>query len=307
MIDATGNVLPFQFGPEPDSNPDRPKAIEWTSYSQEVTAEWHTLLAGNPGERAVQEFLELHPSMVPGGHGDVGPGGNHLSEMFAVFTRPELKGEGPSYIPDFMWVTRSSALVTPILIEIEDPKKPWFTANGQLTSQFHQAQGQLRDWRTWFDTGGNKEVFRRRFLFNDSYASRPIKPYYVLIYGRQSHFRSQKHFLVREQVRREDEVFMTFDSLKPLEKQRGSLTIKINSRGNPRPWAFDAGYGTSASVGADAVRLGDAGEVAKALDRSKMMSAERRNYIASRWEYWREIELRRDRSKHLHADTLGFE
>jgi hypothetical protein len=304
MIEAAGNKFSFQMGPEPDSNPDRPRPMEWAEYSRKVTAEWKALLAGNPGERAVQDFLEFHPSMIPGGHGDVGPGGNHRSKMFAVFTRPELKGEGPSYIPDFMWITRSSALVTPILIEIEDPEKPWFTAKGRLTSQFHEAHGQLRDWRTWFETGSNKEVFRRRFLFEDTYASRPMKPYYVLICGRQSHFSSQKHFLVREQVRRADEVFTTFDSLKPLEKQHGSLTVKMTAGGQPHPWAFDAGYETGAFVGEDAIRLGDPAE---ALARSKMMSAERKEYVATRWEYWRKVELNRDRSRHSYADSMGME
>lgn len=304
MIDAADNELPFQVGPELDSNPDRPMPMEWAAYSQKVSTEWKALLAGSPGERAVQDFLELHPSMIPGGHGDVGPGGNHHSEMFAVFTRPELKGEGSSYIPDFMWITRSSALVTPILIEIEDPDKPWFTAKGRLTSQFHEAQGQLLDWKNWFETGSNKEIFRRRFLFEDTYASRPMKPYYVLIYGRQSHFTSSKHFLVREQVRREDEVFMTFDSLRPLEKQRGSLTVKMTAGGQPRPWAFGAGYETGSFVGEDAIRLGDPAE---ALARSKMISPERKAYVASRWEHWRQIESDRDRSRHSYIDSMGLE
>lgn len=126
----------------------------------------------------------------------------------------------------------------------------------------------------------------------------------MLIFGRQSQFSSQKQFLVREQVRREDEVFTTFDSLKPLEKQHGSLTIKMTASGQPRPWAFDAGYETGAFVSEDALRLGDPAE---ALARSKMISAERKEYVATRWEYWRQVELDRDRSRHTYADSMGLE
>lgn len=40
-----------------------------------------------------------------------------------MFTRPLLNGVGKNFAPDFLWVTRSSGLITPILIEIEKPSK----------------------------------------------------------------------------------------------------------------------------------------------------------------------------------------
>jgi hypothetical protein len=96
----------------PDEDPSRPLPISWSVYYDRVLAEWDALLAADPEEAQVQEFLELHPAMVPGGSGDVGPGGHHCSEMGAVFRRPRLDGAGRSFEPDFMWVTRSTSLIT---------------------------------------------------------------------------------------------------------------------------------------------------------------------------------------------------
>jgi hypothetical protein len=55
--------------------------------SDRVLPEWYLLLSQEPEEAEVQRFLELHPSMIPGGSGDIGPGGHHRSEMGAVFRR----------------------------------------------------------------------------------------------------------------------------------------------------------------------------------------------------------------------------
>ena len=128
-------------------------------------AEWYSLLSGDPEEDKVQHFLELHPSMIPGGSGDVGPGGHHRSEMGAVFRRPKLIGEGRTFEPDFMWITRSSALITPILVEIEKPSKRWFRRDGRPASDFTAAHDQLNDWRAWFGRDTNQKMFRDVFLF----------------------------------------------------------------------------------------------------------------------------------------------
>ena len=44
-------------------------------------------------------------------------------------------------------MTRSSGLITPILIEIEKPSKRWFKENGRPTAEFRDAHDQLNDWR----------------------------------------------------------------------------------------------------------------------------------------------------------------
>lgn len=46
---------------------------------------------------------------------------------------------------------------------------------------------------------------------------------------------------------------------------------------------------------------------AKALARLKMISPERKEYISTRWEYWREVQSDRDWSRHPYADSMSTE
>lgn len=296
----------------PDDNPNRPRPLEWQAYSDAALSAWYNLLSSNPDEDAVQAFLELHPAMIPGGSGDIGPGGHHGSDMGIVFRRPTLKGSGRSFEPDFMWITRSSGLITPILIEIEKPSKRWFKKNGRPTSAFTDAHDQLNDWRSWFSDDSNKAVFRKTFLFlGDHYASRPLEPQYLLIYGRQREFEwggihSDPDGLrkKRDSQRREGESFMTFDSLRPRYDHSSSITASMTAQG-PRPFAFSPVYGTSAGIGAGALALGDP---AVALGRSVMMSDERKGYLADRWTHWQTVEQEvRRNAERIHSRQLGHE
>ncbi len=281
---------------EPDRDPNRPLPMDWQSYADTVVSQWYELLKSDPEESDVQGFLELHPAMVPGGSGDIGPGGHHGSEMSAVFRRPALSGDGPSYEPDFMWITRSSGLVTPILIEIEKPGKRWFQKNGRPTADFRDAHDQLNDWRSWFARDGNRALFRKNFLFTDSYSDRPLAPQFVLIFGRAFEFeRGGGHLdprairYKRDSQRAENETFLTFDALRPRYDHGRSVTLTMTAKG-PRAFAFSPCYGTGTHSGPASVLLG---EPSDALDRSVMMSEERKEYIARRWCHWRDVELNR--------------
>ncbi|MFJ1927305.1 Shedu anti-phage system protein SduA domain-containing protein [Streptomyces sp. NPDC088131] len=279
-----------------DRNPARPHPLAWKTYSDMALSVWYSLLSKEPEEEEVQRFLELHPAMIPGGSGDIGPGGHHGSDMGAVFRRPRLIGSGRMFEPDFMWITRSSGLVTPILIEIEKPAKRWFKKDGRPTSDFTEARDQLNDWRSWFARDSNQSMFRETFLFlNDKYKNRPLEPQYVLIYGRESEFdRGNGHThpdelrYKRDQQRAKDETFMTFDSLRPRYDHGNSLTLTMTSHG-PKIHAFSPTYGTSSFIGEGALILDDP---QPALSRSVMMSDERRAYLAKRWNFWKEEERR---------------
>lgn len=274
-------------------------------------AQWYALLSRDPEESEVQQFLELHPAMIPGGSGDIGPGGHHGSQMSAVFRRPTLKGAGRSFEPDFMWVTHSSGLVTPILIEIEKPSKRWFLSNGRPSGHFRDAHDQLNDWRSWFSRDENVALFRKAYLFGDRHANRPLEPQFVLIYGRQSEFEhggghsnpdDLRH--KRDSQRATGETFMTFDALRPRYDHACSVTVTMTATG-PRPFAFSPVYATDTGTGSDALTLGDPSE---ALARSAMMSKERKIYLTRRWSYWKQIEegVRRNPGS-LFARSLGRE
>ena len=80
---------------------------------------------------------------------------------------------------------------------------------------------------------------------------------------------------------------MTFDVLRPRYDHGNSMTLTMTACG-PKIHAFSPAYGTSPSISEGAVVLGDPSE---ALERSVMMSDERRAYLAQRWTHWREYEL----------------
>lgn len=293
----TDNQQSRRVSPEtvvPDSDPKRPMRLAWEFYSDQVLSDWYSLLSQDPEENEVQRFLELHPSMIPGGSGDIGPGGHHGSELSAVFRLPNLTGSGRAFQPDFMWVTRSTSLITPILIEIEKPSKRWYKKDGRPTSDFTEAHDQLNDWRSWFARDGNKALFREKFLIlGERYEDRSLEPQYVLVYGRKSEFgiegghanpRGMRY--KRDQQRRADESFMTFDSLRPRFDHSNSVTLTMTVEG-PKIYAFSPVYGTGTHTGKGALLLGDPHD---ALDRSVMMSEERRVYLAKRWSYWQQQE-----------------
>lgn len=207
----------------PDADPDRPRPLAWQTYCDQAQAEWFSLLASDPDEPAVQQFLELHPAMIPGGSGDIGPGGHHGSDLGLVFRQPRLVGAGREYVPDFMWVTRSSGLITPILIEIEKPSMEWFGLNGRPTRHFIDAHDQLAQWRDWFSIEGNSAIFRQRFkVLGDRFPSRPLEPQY-----------SNPDELNRKRnaLRLKDETFMTFDSLRPKYDHSSTITATMTPTG----------------------------------------------------------------------------
>lgn len=299
----------FVEAPEPDNDSTRPQPMEWGKYSDQMRAEWFKLLSNDPEEAEVQAFMELHPSMIPGGSGDIGPGGHHGSQMSAVFRQPTLSGAGSTFVPDFMWVTMSSGLITPILIEIEKPSKLWFNKNGTPTAKFSQAQDQLDEWRSWFAHDMNPSIFRQKYMFEDLHLNRPLKPQFVLIYGRDveftwagGHSNPDGMRYKRDSKRKPDETLMTFDSVTPRYDHRNSVTVTMTANG-PVPFAFSPVYQTNPMTGIDARILGDP---TVALERSVMMSTERRAYLSQRWKYWQQVEAQQDPNK-TYLRSMGLE
>lgn len=296
-----------------DTNPGRPMPMAWAEYSDQALSKWYALLSEEPEEDKVQEFLEQHPAMIPGGSGDIGPGGHHGSDVGVVFTKPNLNGSGSNFAPDFLWVTRSSGLITPILIEIEKPSKRWFNpSNRRPTAEFTAAHDQLNEWRAWFKEGNNASAFRERFLFlGDRYTNRPLEPQFVLIYGRNREFEFGGGHTDPDGLRRKrdsqraaDETFRSFDSLRPRFDHRHAITATINSHG-VRPYAFSPTFETGPMVSEGALVMG---EPNAALGRSVMMTDERKKYLAERWSYWAERErTKRDDPDGFHTSDLGRE
>lgn len=170
-----------------DLTDSRPRAMPWAEYEAWVMPLWRQLLASAPAEAAVQKFLEQNPALVPGGAGDIGPGGHHGAHLDGVFRQPELQGLGRRQVPDFMWITPSTSMVTPICIEIERPDRLWFNQKGDPTAELTHARQQITRWRSWFSESPNQEIFRSRYL-EHQYDNRPLHAVYLLVYGRAAEF-----------------------------------------------------------------------------------------------------------------------
>lgn len=242
-------------------------------------------------EAVVQEFLEAHPVLLPGGLGDVGPGGHHGPVLSGVFREPPLEGLARDRRPDFMWITRSTALITPICIEIERPGKKWFTAKGNPTAQLTQALDQLIDWKVWFSEPENQSIFRKTYLLTE-YEDRQLLPQYVLIFGRSSEFerpgphkRPDRLRKKRDFMRRADEQFMTFDSLRPKEELSDFATLSMTADGpllHAVPPSFTTGPLTMGIAGA--IR-----DPRDAIYRTEIWDDARKAYVLERWLKWQQV------------------
>jgi hypothetical protein len=281
-------------------------AQSWEKYASEVAEEWRALLARDPEEKEVQKFLEQHPAMIPGGF-NYGPGGNHGPELGGVFREARLKGIARDRRPDFMWVTRSSDLITPICVEIEKPSKRWFTADGIPTADFTQARNQLAQWRSWF--AKNEASFRSTYL-DDQFSDRTLRPQYVLIYGRHNEFdlssglhANPKELLaLRAQIANSDERFMSFDSLRLSRDLADCLTLNMTASG-PEVYRICRAASLGPLHRDDARRMRS---VDKALERSADLTAERKEYLKKRWSFFREKADEEANGVAIYTAPAGF-
>ena len=89
---------------------------------------------------------------------------------------------------DFMWVAAHGTEVFPILIEIEAPHKRWFYGDrAEIHSDLAHAQGQLAEWRAWFDAGYNRDLFIDQYGLRSFIEDRKLSPRFVLIHGQELH------------------------------------------------------------------------------------------------------------------------
>jgi hypothetical protein len=155
--------------------------MDWPEYARIAMAEWTALLEREGCTEAdVQRFLELNPSMVP----VVG----RTPRWNLLITQPHLPG-WTAHVPDFLWIAADSLTAYPVLVEIERPSKPLFTAKGIPSAEFTQAHHQLCQWAAWFAIPANVMAFREHYGLDGSWGG-PLRdggvaPQYVLIYGRR--------------------------------------------------------------------------------------------------------------------------
>lgn len=256
----------------------------WDDYARDATTSWRELLDQDLPERAFQAFLETHPSLVPGAW-TPGTRSGHYPVDCALVSQPSLPGLA-SRQPDFMWIANHSGAWYPTLIEIETPRKRIFTKHGIPTAQFSEARNQLAQWRTWFGSPTNVQ------LFLDSYGiplqlrqSRQMVLHMILIYGRRAEFEEVPSLSLHRAslLPGHDEELISFDRLAMDPDLKPALTVKATSPGEFEcisvPPVFETG-----PVLAD--RLARIGGFEQAL-RQTPVSDERRAFLLRRIDYWR--------------------
>jgi len=187
------------------------------AYEALLMQQWQALLDSpfSSDERLLHSFLERHPSLLPGAHSVDGDSG-HSPFPMAVISRPKLSGLSHRE-PDFMWIASDSACLFPILIEIETPRKKWFTGRAaEIHSDLTHAHGQLAEWQAWFDDGRNRTAFLDDYEIPSMLRDRRLAPRYVLVHGRRDDYEgSRTRRRKRAQLARHDERLMSFDRLAP--------------------------------------------------------------------------------------------
>ncbi len=166
-----------------------PKRTSFGEYAERAKREFKALLATDPDEPAVQQFLERNPSMVPGSRTPGSPSG-HWPFHLALIARPPLHGFN-GRVPDFMWLSTHSGAWYPAMIEIERPGKRVFTGAGIPSAEFNQARNQHKQWQVWLNEPANMSSFMVHYGIDSWFQQRlEVGRHFILIYGRRSEFES---------------------------------------------------------------------------------------------------------------------
>lgn len=263
--------------------PDPPAPMAWKDYAQIATRELTAVLTDDAAEGDVQTVLERHPCLVPGSGGLplTSPSG-HGPFPAALISQPPLPSYG-GQIPDFMWITTDSVMLSPVLIEIERPGKHWFTKSGQQAHQLTQALDQLQEWRAWFEPGHRKEEFCDFYQIDDGLRRRKFAPQFLLIYGRRAEStRNESVRMKRAYLQSDDQSVVSFDRLTPAYDASQYMSVRIDHgayRAISVPPTIELGplFARSRSVVMDKEA---------AVGRNAYLTAARKTFLCARLVYW---------------------
>lgn len=175
-----------------------------------------------------------------------------------------------------------------ILVEIETPRKRWFTAGGVQHSDLVHALTQLASWRSWFNSPVNQQVFLEYYRIPaDLLQTRRLRPLYALIHGTRREFDDTPGLNhLRGSLERPDELLMTFDRLSPDEKAQNMMCVRLIDNPTGRRYEamtvpptltlgpLEAGY-RSIVTGKE-----------EAVGRNALMGRERKEFVIRRIPYW---------------------
>jgi hypothetical protein len=201
-----------------------------------------------------------------------------------VISEPLLPGISNRY-PDFMWAPTDSQTQWVVLIEIEDPKKPWFTENVQQRAELTQALDQIAQWRAQLKKPENLLLFLRLY---DIPTSRPIEFVFCLVYGRRRDVASRAKMEKRNALNNSlgDIKWMTYDRLRPDEDARNLPCVKISAAEKLTAVTFPP---TTEIELWHVRRWVEVNEKRKAIFASPHFPELRQKFLADRLDYWEKI------------------
>lgn len=263
--------------------------MAWAEYERLMLNEWQNLMTSSQRskEDAFQHFLEANPSMIPGAFSLPLPSG-HYPFPQAVISQPILRGLGTK-VPDFLWLASDSGTLYPVLIEIENPTKRWFTEKGYPHSDFTQARDQIASWKQWFNQSENKTLFKEMYQIPPSLKGKAFHPIYILVYGSRSELEEKPALnSKRDLMQGQDEHFMTFDRLAPERKAENFVCVRLTEsvegiyyQAKSVPPTFKLGPG-SASEHSLII------DMDTAISHNSLIHPKRREFLVSRLPYWKE-------------------
>ncbi|MBN1295042.1 MAG: DUF4263 domain-containing protein [Candidatus Latescibacteria bacterium] len=261
-------------------------AIEWNAYEKIIYEEWNDLLNRESNtENDLQSFFERHPSMLPGAFQLIGNESGHYPWFCGVISQPIL----PSYdrrIPDFMWLSMNSCAEEPVLIEIENTNKRWFTKKGNQSAQLTQALNQIAEWKAWFSESRNVEAFKAFYgLDRESWYCRQFHPSYLLIYGRKKEANANTQLTTKRYFLQSDDVIiMTYDRLRPNQNASQLVSMKLNQNGY-KALEVPPTIKWSPILAKERALLSD---LDNAILSNKYISKKRKDFLVRRLPYWNE-------------------
>jgi len=261
-----------------------PSALSMNDYVKLATDEYQRILGEASTESPMQRFFEANPIFVPGA-ATPGVGSGHDPMHCALITQPELTGL-KSRRPDFLWISAHSGAWFPTFIEIESPDKRVFRQDGIPNADFTQARNQLDQWRVWLEDPLNQAKFIREYGIGETYTRhRVMRPHYVLAYGRRAEFEGNPT-LSRHRgmlMGRDDMDLMSYDRLKPTRVLGDAITVRAIGEGRYRVH----GVMPTITLGPNhACRLPHLEGLKDAIRAESRISQERREFLASRVDYW---------------------
>ncbi|WP_265595945.1 Shedu anti-phage system protein SduA domain-containing protein [Verrucomicrobium sp. BvORR106] len=233
-------------------------------------------------EQDFQSFFEDHPCFMPEAYGTFGRGG-HGPYPGAIVSQPILPGITTRF-PDFLYIARDSATVFAVMIEIEHPRKLWATKSGRSTAEFTQATDQILEWKAWFSNPLNVALFRETYRIPEDWTRlRTFEQRYMLVYGRGAEESLNGEFnRKRSHLQRPDEIYMTFDRLRPNYNLHHCVCARIDASGYRAisvPPTIE--LGPNQEYGFQAIR-----DKVTAVKKNKYISDTRKEFLCSRIPYW---------------------